>query len=188
MFIDFVGFSKSTISMNPQDLTEALGFYFEKFDEIIDKRNLERIKTIGDGYMCVGGIPSPNNTHAIDCTLAALDIQKFVQDSAEQIRSQYQVSWTVRIGIHTGSLVAGVIGKKRLAYDIWGETVNLASRMETHSAPGKINISAVTYEKVKNFFICQPRGGIKIKNKEGIEELLMEMYFVDGVKPHVKFG
>lgn len=183
IFMDFVGFSKSTLQMNPQDLVEALGFYFEKFDEIITKRQVERIKTIGDGYMCVGGIPTINTTHAIDCALAALDIQKFVQSSASEIQNKYQISWQVRIGIHTGPLVAGVVGKNRLAFDIWGETVNLASRMETHSDPNKINISSATYQKIKDFFICEPRGTIKIKNKEGVEELSMDMYFVDGINP-----
>lgn len=184
IFIDFVGFSKSTLQMNPQDLVEALGFYFEKFDELIDKRKVERIKTIGDGYMCVGGVPTINTTHPIDCTLAALDIQQFVKESAKEIQERYHISWQVRIGIHTGPLVAGVVGKNRLAFDIWGETVNLASRMETHCDPQKINISSDTYEKIKDFFICQPRGPIKIKNKEGIEELSMDMYFVEGINPN----
>lgn len=183
MFIDFVGFSKSTLQMNPQDLVEALGFYFEKFDELINQRQVERIKTIGDGYMCVGGIPTINTTHPIDCTLAALDILKFVQENEKDIQNRFKISWQIRIGIHTGPLVAGVVGKSRLAFDIWGETVNLASRMQTHSDPNKINISSDTYQKIKDFFICQPRGAIKIKNKEGIEELSMEMYFVDGINP-----
>lgn len=188
LFVDFVSFSKSAIHMNPQDLVEALGFYFEKFDEIAEKRRLERIKTIGDGYMCVGGIPNSNATHAIDCALAALDIQKFVREIAPQMQSKYHVSWQVRIGIHTGSLVAGVIGKKRLAYDIWGETVNLASRMESHSESGKINISSSTYEKIKDYFTFHPRGQIKVRNKEGIEELFMNMYFIEGIKPGVNLA
>lgn len=184
VFIDFVGFSRSTLQMNPQDLVEALGFYFEKFDEIMNQRKVERIKTMGDGYMYVGGIPTVNTTNPIDCTLAALDIQHFVQESAKEVQSKYQIHWQVRIGIHTGSLVAGVVGKNRLAFDIWGETVNLASRMETHSDPNQINISSETYEKIKDFFICRPRGAIIVKNKGGIEELSMEMYFVEGIHPN----
>lgn len=187
IFIDFVGFSKSTLEMNPQDLVEALGYYFEKFDEIVSKRNLERIKTIGDGYLCIGGIPTPNTTHAIDCALAALDIQKFGQDTASEIEKKYHISWKIRIGIHTGPLVAGVIGKKRLAYDIWGQTVNIASRMETYSEPNKINVSAQTYAKIKDFFLFELRGAIQIQNKKGIEELSMEMYFLNGIDPKANF-
>lgn len=182
LFVDFVEFSKSTLHMDPQNLVEALNCYFEKFDEIIDKHRLERIKTIGDGYMCAGGVPKASTTHAIDCASAALEILNFVEESASSIQNQHHVSWKVRIGIHTGPLVAGVVGKKRLAYDIWGETVNLASRMESHSTPNKINISSTTYEQIRDFCVCEPRGGVKIKNKEGIEEISMPMYFLEKLK------
>ncbi len=182
MFIDFVGFSKATLDMNPKQLVEILSFHFERFDEIIDQHNLERIKTMGDGYMCAGGIPNPNNDHAINCAMAALDILKFIEDSADHLKSSYNIHFDVRIGIHSGPVIAGVVGKKRLAFDIWGETVNLASRMESHSLPNKINISNPTYEKIKNFFNVTPRGTVKVKNKEGIEEIDIEMYFIDSLK------
>lgn len=185
MFVDCVEFSKSALQTNPQDLVGALGFYFEKFDDIINHRNLERIKTIGDGYMCVGGVPKGGSAHAIDCILAALDIRKFIEECRSEIQAKFHVSWSVRLGIHSGPVIAGVFGKKRLAYDIWGETVNLASRMETYSEPNKINISASTYAKIKDLFVCQSRGSVMIQNKKGVEEVLMDMYFVEGIKPNL---
>lgn len=184
LFIDFVGFSKSSKNLSPQNLVQALEYYFEKFDEIIDHHHLERIKTIGDGYMGAGGLPVSNNTHALDCVLAALDIQKYVGDSSAVMKEKYGVEWKARVGINTGPLVAGVVGKKRFAYDIWGDTVNLASRMESHGMAGEVNISKYTYEKVANYFIFEPRGSVPIKNKEGVERM-EEMYFVKGIKSGV---
>lgn len=188
MFVDFVGFTKSSKDMSAQNLVEALEYYFERFDEIVGKHDLERIKTMGDGYMCVGGLTTSVENHALNCTLAAIEIQKFVKDSANSCLAKYGASWSVRIGINTGSLVAGVIGKKRPAYDIWGVSVNLASRMEAFSEAGKINISESTYEKIKDRFICQPRGTISVANKPSQditseeEDLSIKMFFVEGIK------
>lgn len=181
MFIDFVGFTKSSMNLTPQILLEALNFYFENFDSIIEKRHLERIKTIGDGYMCVGGLPKINKSHPIDCAHAALEIQEFLKESSKMVREKYQVDWKIRIGIHTGPVIAGVLGKKRFAYDIWGGTVNLASRMESHSEHNKINVSHATYERIKDQFVIEPRGPTAVKNKEGLEQYL-DMYYVISAK------
>jgi class 3 adenylate cyclase/CheY-like chemotaxis protein len=179
MFLDFVGFTKSSKDLTPQTLVEALNFYFENFDTIIERHRLERIKTLGDGYMCAGGLPEANQTHALDCAYAALEILEFVKSHEEEVKKKYNVSWQIRIGINSGPLVAGVIGKKRFAYDIWGDTVNLASRMESHCEPDKINVSASTYAKIKEVCECVPRGNVPVRNKEGVEQFV-EMYFVLG--------
>lgn len=183
-FVDFIGFTESSFKLNPQQLVEALEYYFENFDRIIETRDLERIKTIGDGYMFAGGIPQPqpNDTHTFQCIVAAMDIRSFVKESSEHMMKKYGIEWKVRIGIHTGPVVAGVIGKKRLAYDIWGETVNLANRLEAQCEENQINISSATYQKVKDYFACRSRGTLPIKSRGGREELSMEMYYVESMK------
>ncbi len=186
MFIDFVGFSKSARKLSPRNLIQALEYFFEKFDEIIDQHHLERIKTIGDGYMCVGGLPIQNKTHAVDCIRAALDIQKFIADSSAIMQEKYGIQWQARIGINSGAVVAGVVGKKRFAYDVWGDTVNLASRMESHCLAGQINVSKTTYEKTSNYFTFLARGNVAVKNKEGLESF-EDMYLVQGIQPGVIF-
>jgi len=181
MFMDFVGFTKSSREMSPQVLVEALGIYFEKFDSIISNNLLERIKTIGDGYMCVGGVPEELPDNAVLCVNAAIEIIDFMNSSAAEMKAKYNLSWQIRIGIHTGPVVAGVIGKKRPAYDIWGGTVNFASRMESHSEKNRINISEETYEGVKHAFNITARGKVPVKNKEGIE-MELNMFFIDSKK------
>jgi len=179
MFADFVGFSKiSKTYENIIDFLNVLSSYFEAFDEIITQRYIEKIKTIGDAYMCVGGVPRSNHSHPFDTVLAALELQKFVKEKAKQDAKSNKPIWAIRVGIHTGSVIAGVIGKHKFAYDIWGDTVNVASRMETACEPGKINISETTYSYIKDYFICTPRGKIPAKN---IGEI--EMYFVKRIKP-----
>ncbi len=174
LFTDFKGFSSIAGKLSPQELVSELNEYFMAFDEIISKYNLEKIKTIGDAYMCAGGIPSANQTHPLDTVYAALAMQVFMKKKGAKRREKGLLAWELRIGIHTGPIVSGVVGKKKYAYDIWGDTVNIASRMESNGEPGKVNISASTYELIKNKFECLYRGKISAKN---IGEI--DMYFVE---------
>jgi adenylate cyclase len=128
--------------------------------------------------MCAGGLPSPNKTHAIDCCLAALEIQSFMNQMKEIKTQQGFDYWELRLGMNTGPLVAGVVGHKKFAYDVWGDTVNTASRLESSGVPGKINIAVSTYELVKDFFDCEHRGQVQAKNKGEID-----MYFLNGIRP-----
>jgi class 3 adenylate cyclase len=173
LFADFEGFTKYSENLAPEKLVESIDFYFSKFDTIMDKYNLEKIKTVGDAYMCAGGLPFPTKDHAHKIVLAALEIVQFVEDS-KNVNSENQTRFEIRIGINTGPIVAGVVGIKKFSYDIWGDTVNIASRMESNSEAGKINISAFTYNIIKNDFDCKYRGEFEVKNKGK-----MKMYFVN---------
>ena len=174
LFTDFSEFTKISESMSPEELINELNECFKGFDEIIGKYNLEKIKTMGDGYLCAGGLPVVNDTNPIDAINAAAEMQAFMQQRISEKRKDNLPYWDMRIGIHTGSVIAGVVGTQKFAYDIWGDTVNTASRMESGCENGKINISEVTYQLVKNKFQCTHRGEIEIKhgNKLG-------MYFVE---------
>lgn len=176
LFTDFVGFSKIAEDMKPQDLVMKLDGYFSKFDEIIEKYDLEKIKTIGDSYMCAGGVPIRNKSNAIEVTLAALEIKNYMSDLAEKDPG----TWKIRIGINTGEVIAGVIGLKRFAYDIWGASVNQAQRMEMHGQPGIVNVSGNTYEFIAPYFECNYRGKIQTKHKG-----MLDMYSVKGIKPEL---
>lgn len=176
LFTDFVGFTQYAEYLSPEKLVESVDYYFSKFDEIIEKYGLEKIKTVGDSYMCAGGLPFPTEDHAFKMVLAAIEITEFVKAS-KKINALNQTRFEIRIGINTGPVVAGVVGIKKFAYDIWGDTVNIASRMESNSEAGKINISENTYELIKNSFDCDYRGEIEAKNKG-----VMKMYFVNDVK------
>ncbi|HRO74515.1 MAG TPA: adenylate/guanylate cyclase domain-containing protein, partial [Crocinitomicaceae bacterium] len=151
MFTDFVGFTKAAEKMTPTEIISQLDIYFSEFDKIIVKNNLEKIKTIGDAYMCAGGIPVRNKTNPIDTCLAALEIQAFMRNFKMENGSE---NWQLRIGINTGEIIAGVIGTKKLAYDIWGSTVNVAKRMEMVSEIGKVTISGETYKHIQFYFDC----------------------------------
>ena len=153
LFTDFEGFTHYSENLPPEKLVESVGFYFSKFDEIIERYELEKIKTIGDSYMCAGGLPVSTNDHAIKMTQAALEIIKFVKEVKLDMENDL-THFDVRIGINSGPVVAGVVGIKKFAYDIWGDTVNVASRMEAASQPGKINISENTYQLIKNDLIA----------------------------------
>lgn len=177
LFTDFKGFTKISEVLSSDEIVERLSFYFEKFDEIVEKHYIEKIKTIGDAYMCAGGLPIRNRSNPIDIVLAALEMQKFMDDNCQIALESKKLPWHIRIGVHTGEVVAGVIGKKKFAYDIWGDTVNTASRMESSGEAGKINISGGTYEYIKGFFECQYRGKVQAKNKGEID-----MYFVNRIK------
>jgi class 3 adenylate cyclase len=180
MFTDFKGFTKLAEDYKPEDLVAQLDSYFIKFDEIVENYNVEKIKTIGDAYMAAGGVPIRNKSNAIDTTLAALDIQRAMKEIKFQKEALGEKAWDLRIGLHSGALIAGVVGIKRLAYDIWGDTVNVASRIESSGEIGKVNISETTYEAVSEFFITEYRGKIKAKDKGEID-----MYFVHGIKPEL---
>jgi adenylate cyclase len=173
LFADIKGFTGISATLKPSVLIQELDYIFGAFDDIIQKHNIEKIKVIGDCFMCVGGIPNANTTNPEDVVYAAIEMQEFMHRMKEErIKTKGQV-YEVRIGINTGPIVAGVIGSKKFAYDVWGNTVNLASRLEAACEAGKINISAHTYERVKDKFACVYRGKIDVKGKTGLD-----MYFV----------
>ena len=176
LFTDFEGFTQYAESLSPEELVKTVDFYFTNFDKIIEKHGLEKIKTIGDSYMCAAGVPFPMKDHAIRIMLAALEILEFVQETKKNYQST-DAQFEIRIGINSGSLIAGVVGSKKFAYDIWGDTVNMASRMESCSKIGKINISENTYQLIKDDFSCEERGKIEVKNKG-----MVPMYFVQNFK------
>ena len=177
MFTDFCDFINIAKEYSPIALIRKLDDNFSAFDNSIEQYRIEKIKTIGDSYMCAGGLPVPNLANPVEVVLAALDIQKYLMEQAEISKEKGKKAFFARIGIHTGSLIAGIIGKKKIAYDIWGETVNLASRMEEAGEIGKINISEATYELIKPFFETTYRGKVSLKNSPSIN-----MYFVNRIK------
>jgi ligand-binding sensor domain-containing protein/class 3 adenylate cyclase len=178
LFTDFKGFTGISERLTPDELVKELDVCFMGFDDIIDDHYIEKIKTIGDAYMCAGGVPIRNKSNPIDVVMAGLRIREFMNELKKQKEDSGEPYWEIRIGIHTGPLIAGVVGKRKFAYDIWGDTVNTASRMESSGEAGKVNISGTTYELVKEFFECTHRGKIAAKNKGDID-----MYFVDRIKP-----
>lgn len=173
IFTDFVDFTKAGERLTPQQLVDELHACFKAFDEIISRYHIEKIKTIGDAYLAVCGLPTEVENHAENTVRAALDIMVFMQERRKQ---RPDTTFDIRIGIHSGAVVAGIVGVKKFAYDIWGDTVNTAARMEQSSLSGKINISQATYELIKDKFVCSYRGEIAAKNKGD-----MNMYFVEGL-------
>lgn len=176
LFTDFKSFTSYSENLSPEKLVKSVDYYFSKFDHIIEKYKLEKIKTGGDSYMCAGGLPFPTKDHAIKMTLAAFEIARFVEDTKNSDNHEI-AHFDIRIGINTGPVVAGVVGTKKFSYDIWGDTVNVASRMESTSIPGKINVAENTYQLIKDAFDCEYRSEIEVKNKGK-----MNMYFVTGIK------
>lgn len=174
LFTDFVDFTRAGERMSPQELVDELHTCFKAFDEIILQYGIEKIKTIGDAYLAVAGLPKADEEHASHVVDAALEIKAFIEQRRRDLGDK---TFEVRIGIHSGSVVAGIVGIKKFAYDIWGDTVNTAARMEQGSEPGKINISEATYQLIRERYNCSARGLVEAKNKGELN-----MYFVDGKK------
>jgi class 3 adenylate cyclase/CheY-like chemotaxis protein len=178
LFTDFVGFTKTAETLSPRQLIADLDRYFLRFDQLLAPCGMEKLKTIGDAYMAAAGVPEPTATHAIDAVLFALGLREAVAVIGREQEAAGAPAFPIRIGLHTGPLVAGVIGEQRFLYDLWGDTVNTASRMESKGAPGRINVSAATHALVEPFCECTPRGRIEVKGKGEVE-----MFFLDRLRP-----
>lgn len=173
LFTDFLNFTSLSEKLTPEQLIDELNDCFLGFDEICERHGLEKIKTIGDAYMCAGGLPVPNDTHPVDAVSAALEMMTWLEQRNQT--NPKAIFREMRVGIHTGPVIAGVIGKNKFAYDIWGDAVNLASRLEMLGEPGRINISGATYDAIRHCFRCTYRGKKAVHNKG-----LVDMYFVEG--------
>ena len=183
LFTDVVGFTKISETMSANRLVNKLDVLFRKFDEIIENNNLEKIKTIGDAYMCAGGIPTENSTNPIDACTAAVQIQAYMSKIKFDAIANHEDYWEIRLGINTGPVTAGIIGNLRLAYDVWGSTVNLAQRMEMLSQPGKVTITGSTFYYIEPFFECEFKGRVQSKAKT-----MVDMYEIIRIKPELSIN
>ncbi len=175
LFADIVGFTKISESLTPEDLVEKVDNYFSKFDEFTEKYSLEKIKTMGDCYMCAAGLPFASKDHATNIIMVGFEMIAYMEEM--RMKNEELRNFHLRIGVNSGPVVAGVVGSKKFSYDIWGDTVNIASRMESSSEMDRINISANTYELIKDDFECEYRGEIEVKNKG-----TMRMYYWKDIK------
>ncbi len=180
LFTDFVGFSTKSDAMEASELVDCLDGFFSVFDRIIDTHDLEKIKTIGDAYMCAGGVPVRNKESAINTVMAGLEIQDYMRQLKEKALEKGEDYWELRCGINTGEVVGGVIGTSRFAYDIWGKTVNHAQRMEMLGEAGKVTITQSTFDIIEPYFDCTFKGVVESKSKGEIY-----MYSVEGIKPEL---
>ena len=180
VFTDFVAFTASIENIAAEELVALLHEYFTSFDQIVQRYGLEKLKTIGDSYMLAGGLPVRSSSNPVDAVLACFEILQAVEELG---RRQNSPNWQVRIGVHTGPVVAGVVGIRKFAFDVWGDTVNFASRMESSGIPGRINLSQQTYSRVKDFFECESRGKILTKEKKEYD-----MYLAKGISPQLVNG
>ncbi len=176
MFTDFKDFTKISEQVTPKKLVEDIDFIFRAFDDIMERNELEKIKTIGDAYLCVSGLPDTATHNPMNVLKAASEIQDFIKDLIEEKRKENQPFFDIRIGIHTGPLVAGIVGAKKFAFDIWGDTVNTAARMEQNCEPGKINLSGSTFKEVLTKVEYTYRGKVEAKNKGEID-----MYYLNRI-------
>jgi class 3 adenylate cyclase len=174
MFADFSDFTRISEIMSPTALVAEINTCFSAYDLIMQKHGVEKIKTIGDAYMAAGGIPVPEADHAVRVLRAAMEMQDYMQKYREEREAAGKLFFKARMGLHTGPVVAGIVGIKKFAYDIWGDTVNTAQRMESACEAGRVNISESTYALVKEHFQCTYRGKVSVKSKGEVD-----MYFVD---------
>ena len=178
LFSDFVGFTKLAEMLEPNELIAQLDDYFSAFDRIVERHRLEKIKTIGDAYMAVGGLPVPNHTHPYDAALAALEISHHAEKVNRQRENLRLSRWDLRIGIHTGPVIAGVVGSSKFTYDVWGDAVNIAARFVSGGRPGKVCISEYAYNLIREGFEASPAGQIEAKNKG-----MLTAFFLERIKP-----
>jgi class 3 adenylate cyclase len=177
LFADIKDFTTIVEDLSPEELVSGIDEYFETFDRIVGKYGVEKIKTVGDAYICVSGLPVANSSNPVTIVDVGLEMAEAVKELSDKRKNLGQVAFEVRIGIHSGPVVAGVVGVKKFAYDIWGDTVNMAARMQQHGEVGYVNISSTTHDLIKHRFACTPRDPIEAKHKGTVQ-----MYFVSGRK------
>jgi adenylate cyclase len=178
ILIDFTGFTRLVETMEPASVIDQLDQYFTRFDHIMASHRLEKLKTIGDAYLAVGGVPEPNRSHAVDAALAALQIIDHLAKLNRQREKLHLPAWQVRIGINTGPVIAGVVGKHKFTYDIWGNTVNITQRVEAAGIPGRISIAESTWQHIKTRFETDARGAVEVKHQG-----LVNMYYLNRIRP-----
>jgi class 3 adenylate cyclase len=178
IMIDFTGFTRLVETMEPASVIDQLDQHFTRFDDIMANHRLEKLKTIGDAYLAVGGVPEPNRSHAFDAALAALQVLDHLNKLNRQRERLRLPAWQVRIGINTGPVIAGVVGKHKFTYDIWGNTVNIAQRVEAAGVPGRISTAESTWQHIKTRFETDARGAVEVKHQG-----LVNMYYLNRIKP-----